>query len=175
MHALADLVEEHADELAELESLDNGKPVKFARCVDVAAHHRAPALLRGLAHEDRGRRRSRSPSPNMLATRGKEPVGVCGQIIPWNFPLLMAAWKVAPALAAGCTIVLKPAEQTPLTALRLGELALEAGHPRGRAERRHRRRRRPARRSSTTRASTRSPSPARRPSAARSARRPAAR
>src|SRR3712207_8565860 len=61
----------------------------------------------------------------------KEPVGVCGQIIPWNFPLLMAAWKVAPALAAGCTIVVKPAEQTPLTALRLGELALEAGLPEG--------------------------------------------
>src|SRR5919106_419447 len=61
----------------------------------------------------------------------KEPVGVCGQIIPWNFPLLMAAWKVAPALAAGCTVVLKPAEQTPLTALRLGELALEAGLPEG--------------------------------------------
>ena len=59
----------------------------------------------------------------------KEPVGVCGQIIPWNFPLLMAAWKISPALAAGCTTVLKPAEQTPLTALRLGELALEAGHP----------------------------------------------
>src|SRR3712207_2992100 len=61
----------------------------------------------------------------------KEPVGVCGQIIPWNFPLLMAAWKIAPALAAGCTVVLKPAEQTPLTALRLGELALEAGFPEG--------------------------------------------
>src|SRR3954466_3718513 len=61
----------------------------------------------------------------------KEPVGVCGQIVPWNFPLLMASWKVAPALAAGCTIVLKPAEQTPLSALRLGELALEAGIPEG--------------------------------------------
>ncbi len=69
--------------------------------------------------------------PNMHVYTRKEPVGVCGQIIPWNFPLLMAAWKVAPALAAGCTVVLKPAEQTPLTALRLGELALEAGIPPG--------------------------------------------
>src|SRR5204863_10153714 len=69
--------------------------------------------------------------PDMLCYTRKEPVGVCGQIIPWNFPLLMASWKVAPALAAGCTVVLKPAEQTPLTALRLGELALEAGLPEG--------------------------------------------
>src|SRR5205814_7834008 len=67
----------------------------------------------------------------MLCYSLREPVGVCGQIIPWNFPLLMTAWKVAPALAAGCTIVLKPAEQTPLTALRLGQLALEAGIPPG--------------------------------------------
>ena len=77
----------------------------------------------------------------MLVYTRKEPVGVAGQIIPWNFPLMMAAWKLAPALAAGCTVVLKPAEQTPLTALRLGELALEAGLPGGRRERRHRRRR----------------------------------
>ena len=77
----------------------------------------------------------------MLCYTRKEPVGVCGQIVPWNFPLLMACWKVAPALAAGCTIVLKPAEQTPLTALRLGELALEAGIPARRPERDHRRRR----------------------------------
>src|SRR5205085_3760613 len=69
--------------------------------------------------------------PGMHCYTRKEPVGVCGQIIPWNFPLLMAAWKVAPALAAGCTVVLKPAEQTPLTALRFGELALEAGIPPG--------------------------------------------
>ena len=69
--------------------------------------------------------------PGMHVYTRKEPVGVCGQIIPWNFPLLMASWKIAPALAAGCTVVLKPAEQTPLTALRLGELALEAGIPPG--------------------------------------------
>ena len=70
-------------------------------------------------------------APNMLCYTRREPVGVCGQIVPWNFPLLMAAWKLGPALAAGCTIVLKPAEQTPLTALRLGELALEVGFPPG--------------------------------------------
>src|SRR6185437_15411034 len=70
-------------------------------------------------------------APGMLCYTRREPVGVCGQIVPWNFPLLMACWKVAPALAAGCTIVLKPAEQTPLSALRLGELALEAGLPEG--------------------------------------------
>jgi acyl-CoA reductase-like NAD-dependent aldehyde dehydrogenase len=67
----------------------------------------------------------------MLAYTRKEPVGVCGQIIPWNFPLLMASWKLSPALATGCTVVLKPAEQTPLTALRVGELVLEAGFPEG--------------------------------------------
>src|SRR3954468_20646976 len=130
IYALAGLVESHADELAQLESLDNGKPVKFARGVDVAqtiTHLEYfagwPTKIEGdvipIAAED------------VLCYTQREPVGVCGQIIPWNFPLLMAAWKVAPALAAGCTIVLKPAEQTPLTALRLGELALEAGIPPG--------------------------------------------
>ena len=108
----------------------------------------------------------------MLVYTRKEPVGVCGQIIPWNFPLLMAIWKVAPALAAGCTTVLKPAEQTPLSALRLGELALEAGIPPG-CSTSSPATARPARRSSTTPASTRSRSPARPRSAARSARRPA--
>ncbi len=130
MHRLADLVEENGDELAELEALDNGKPLKFAKVVDVAstvAHFRYyagwPERLVGdvlPVHQD-----------GMLCYTRKEPVGVCGQIIPWNFPMLMAAWKLAPALAAGCTTVLKPAEQTPLSALRLGELALEAGIPPG--------------------------------------------
>jgi acyl-CoA reductase-like NAD-dependent aldehyde dehydrogenase len=128
--ALARLVEEHADELAQLESLDNGKPVKFAKAVDVAqtvAHLEYfsgwPTKIEGdvipIAAKD------------VLCYTQREPVGVAGQIIPWNFPLLMASWKVAPALAAGCTVVLKPAEQTPLSALRLGELALEAGIPPG--------------------------------------------
>jgi acyl-CoA reductase-like NAD-dependent aldehyde dehydrogenase len=128
--ALAALVDQHADELAQLESLDNGKPVKFARAVDVAstvAHLDYfagwPTKIEGAVVPVAAR--------DMHCYTEREPVGVCGQIIPWNFPLLMAAWKVAPALAAGCTIVLKPAEQTPLTALRLGELALEAGIPAG--------------------------------------------
>jgi acyl-CoA reductase-like NAD-dependent aldehyde dehydrogenase len=128
--ALADLVEAHADELAQLESLDNGKPVKFARYVDVAGSVAHLHYFAGWPSKIEG---DTIPiaTPNVLCYTRREPVGVCGQIIPWNFPLLMAAWKVAPALAAGCTIVLKPAEQTPLSALRLGELALEAGIPEG--------------------------------------------
>ena len=130
MHRLADLIEENADELARLESLDNGKPVKMAARVDVpsaVAHFRYyagwPTKIEGEVIP--------VTWPNVHVYTRKEPVGVCGQIIPWNFPLLMAAWKVAPALAAGCTVVLKPAEQTPLTAVRLGELAVEAGIPDG--------------------------------------------
>jgi acyl-CoA reductase-like NAD-dependent aldehyde dehydrogenase len=130
MTAFADLVEAHAAELAELESLDNGKPVKFARHVDVAGTIAHLHYFAGWPTKIEG---DTIPvaAPNVLCYTRREPVGVCGQIIPWNFPLLMAAWKVAPALAAGCTIVLKPAEQTPLTALRFGELALEAGIPEG--------------------------------------------
>jgi aldehyde dehydrogenase (NAD+) len=130
MLALADAVDDHADELAELESLDNGKPLKMARRVDV---HLAAEHLRYFAGWPTKIAGQTLPvaQPDMHCYTRMEPVGVCGQIIPWNFPLLMAAWKVAPALAAGCTIVLKPAEQTPLTGLRLGELALEAGIPEG--------------------------------------------
>jgi acyl-CoA reductase-like NAD-dependent aldehyde dehydrogenase len=130
MYRLADLVEANADELAELEALDNGKPVKLARIVDV---NQTVAWLRyfaGWAERIRGEVIPVA-QPDMHVYTRKEPVGVCGQIIPWNFPMLMAAWKLGPALAAGCTVVLKPAEQTPLTALRLGELALEAGIPGG--------------------------------------------
>jgi acyl-CoA reductase-like NAD-dependent aldehyde dehydrogenase len=130
MLRLADLVSDHADELAELESLDNGKPVKLAKAIDVAdtanwLRHYAgwPERLYGAVVP--------VAAPGMHVYTVKEPVGVCAQIIPWNFPLMMAAWKLGPALAAGCTVVLKPAEQTPLTALRLGELALEAGFPPG--------------------------------------------
>jgi acyl-CoA reductase-like NAD-dependent aldehyde dehydrogenase len=123
-------VEANAAELAELESLDNGKPLKLARVVDVAstaAHFRHFA---GWPERVFGNVVPLS-QPDMLCYTRKEPVGVCGQIVPWNFPLLMAAWKLGPALAAGCTAVLKPAEQTPLSPLRLGELALEAGFPPG--------------------------------------------
>jgi len=127
---LADAVDAHAEELAQIESLDNGKPVKLAQYVDVlgtAGHLRYfagwPTKIEGNVLP--------VTAPNMLCYTRREPVGVCAQIVPWNFPLLMTAWKIAPALAAGCTIVLKPAEQTPLSALRLGELALEVGFPPG--------------------------------------------
>jgi acyl-CoA reductase-like NAD-dependent aldehyde dehydrogenase len=130
MLRLADLIEGHADELAELESLDNGKPVKLARIVDVQQTVEHFRYYAGWPTKITGETLPVS-WPKALCYTLKDPVGVCGQIIPWNFPLLMAAWKVAPALAAGCTTVLKPAEQTPLTALRLGELALEAGLPEG--------------------------------------------
>jgi acyl-CoA reductase-like NAD-dependent aldehyde dehydrogenase len=130
INRLADLVEANAEELAQLEALDNGKPVKLAKLVDVAS---TVAQLRHFAGWPERVLGATIPvrQPDMLCYTRKEPVGVCAQIIPWNFPLLMAAWKLAPALAAGCTTVLKPAEQTPLTALRLGELALEAGIPPG--------------------------------------------
>jgi len=127
---LSQLIAENADELAELESLDNGKPVAYARQIDIpltVAHFR---YFAGWATKVEGETIPVS-APNMLCYTRKEPVGVCGQIIPWNFPLMMSSWKAAPALAAGCTVVLKPAEQTPLTALRLGDLALEAGFPPG--------------------------------------------
>jgi acyl-CoA reductase-like NAD-dependent aldehyde dehydrogenase len=128
--ALADALESHADELAEIESLDNGKPLKVARRVDV---HLAVEHFRYFAGWPTKITGEVLPvaTPNMHCYTRKEPVGVCAQIIPWNFPLLMSAWKLGPALAAGCTVVLKPAEQTPLSALRLGELALEAGLPEG--------------------------------------------
>lgn len=130
MNRLADLIEEHADQLAELESLDNGKPVKLARFVDV---NQTIAWFRHFAGWAERIHGEVIPvrQPDMHCYTRKEPVGVCGQIIPWNFPMLMAAWKLGPALAAGCTVVLKPAEQTPLSALRIGELALEAGIPAG--------------------------------------------
>jgi len=130
MIRLAGLVEAHADELAELESLDNGKPVKFARYVDLAGVLSHLHYYAGWCTKIEGGTLPVS-IPNMFAYTRREPVGVCGQIIPWNFPLLMLSWKIGPALATGCTIVLKPAEQTPLTALRIGELALEAGIPPG--------------------------------------------
>jgi acyl-CoA reductase-like NAD-dependent aldehyde dehydrogenase len=130
MLALADAVEEHADELAELESLDNGKPLKLAKRVDVPLTVEHLRYFAGWPTKIAGETLPVAQRDMHCYTR-REPVGVCAQIIPWNFPLLMSAWKIAPALAAGCTTVLKPAEQTPLTALRLGELALEAGLPEG--------------------------------------------
>jgi acyl-CoA reductase-like NAD-dependent aldehyde dehydrogenase len=130
MHALADAIEAHAEEIAQIESLDNGKPVGLAQYVDVNG---AVGHLRYFAGWPTKIEGGVLPvaAPNMHCYTRREPVGVCAQIIPWNFPLLMAAWKLGPALAAGCTIVLKPAEQTPLSALRVGELALEVGFPPG--------------------------------------------
>jgi acyl-CoA reductase-like NAD-dependent aldehyde dehydrogenase len=130
IHALADAMEARAEELAQIESLDNGKPVGLAQYVDVNG---AIGHLRYFAGWPTKIEGGVLPvaAPNMHCYTRREPVGVCGQIIPWNFPLLMAAWKLGPALAAGCTVVLKPAEQTPLSALRLGELALEVGFPPG--------------------------------------------
>jgi acyl-CoA reductase-like NAD-dependent aldehyde dehydrogenase len=130
MLALAQALDDHDQQLAEIESLDNGKPVGLAKYVDVRG---AAAHLRYFAGWPTKIEGGVLPvtAPNMLCYTRREPVGVCAQIIPWNFPLLMASWKLGPALAAGCTIVLKPAEQTPLSALRIGELALEVGFPPG--------------------------------------------
>lgn len=125
----ADLIDEHADELAALESLDNGKPLAQARAADIPGSAATFRYYAGWCTKIYG---ETNPSdPSMFNYTLREPVGVCGQIIPWNFPLSMASWKVAPALACGNTVILKPAEQTPLTALRLGELVLEAGLPDG--------------------------------------------
>jgi phenylacetaldehyde dehydrogenase len=127
---LADLIEEHADELAEIESLDNGKPRTVARAADVPLSVDCLRYMAGWATKVEGATIPISV-PGHVAWTLREPVGVVGQIIPWNFPLLMAAWKLGPALATGCTVVLKPAEQTPLSALRLAELVCEAGYPAG--------------------------------------------
>jgi phenylacetaldehyde dehydrogenase len=133
MWKLADLIEQHLEEFAQLESLDNGKPLKIARVADLPLVIETLRYYAGWATKIEGNTiplTLSSPS-KYLAYTVREPVGVVGQIIPWNFPLLMAAWKLGPALATGCTIVLKPAEQTPLTALLLGEMIQEAGFPEG--------------------------------------------
>ena len=132
---LADLIESHTEQFAQLESLDNGKPVTVARVADVPLAADLFRYMAGWATKIEGHTIPISvpytPDTRYLAYTLREPVGVVGQIIPWNFPLLMAAWKLGPALATGCTIVLKPAEQTPLSALLLGELICEAGFPDG--------------------------------------------
>jgi phenylacetaldehyde dehydrogenase len=132
---LADLLEQHADEFALLETLDNGKPLTISKAADVPLAADLFRYMAGWATKIEGNTIPISvpytPGARYLAYTLREPIGVVGQIIPWNFPLLMAAWKLGPALATGCTIILKPAEQTPLTALKLGELILEAGIPEG--------------------------------------------
>ena len=132
---LADLLEQHTEEFATLETLDNGKPLTVARAADVPLAVDMFRYMAGWATKLEGTTIPLSvpytPGAQYFAYTLREPVGVIGQIIPWNFPLLMAAWKLGPALAAGNTVVLKPAEQTPLSALRLGELIMEAGFPDG--------------------------------------------
>jgi phenylacetaldehyde dehydrogenase len=128
---IADLIERDLEELAELESLDNGKPFAVARVADLPLAVDMFRYMAGWATKITGSTLPLSLPGEFLSYTVREPVGVVGQIIPWNFPLLMAAWKIAPALAAGCTIVLKAAEQTPMTALRLAELINEAGVPDG--------------------------------------------
>jgi aldehyde dehydrogenase (NAD+) len=129
MNRLADLIEDEAEELAALETLDNGKPIGDARAADIPLVIDCLRYYAGWADKIQG---------NTIPIRGdyfcytrREPVGVVGQIIPWNFPALMAAWKWGPALAAGCTVVMKPAEQTPLSCLRMARLAQKAGIPDG--------------------------------------------
>ncbi len=132
---LADTMEAHADELAEIESLDQGKAVGMARHLDLVMAVDFVRYMAGWATKIDGRTVTPSvpylPDQTFTGWTRKEPVGVVGAIIPWNFPLLMAVWKIAPALAAGCTVVLKPAEETPLTALRLAELTEAVGVPPG--------------------------------------------
>ena len=129
LHRLAEAIERHADELAEIETRDNGKPIFESRQIDLPEVAAVFDYYAGWADKIEG---SVVPvaGPYHAYTR-REPVGVVGAITPWNFPLLLASWKIAPALACGCTVVLKPAEQTPLSALRLAELAAEAGLPPG--------------------------------------------
>jgi phenylacetaldehyde dehydrogenase len=132
---LSDLIEKHAEELAELESLDNGKTKFIASVVDVPNTRDYFRYMAGWATKLEGATFNTSiyagPGSRFHTYTLREPIGVVAQIIPWNFPLAMAAWKLGPALACGCTCVLKPAEQTPLSALRLGELITEAGFPPG--------------------------------------------
>lgn len=129
LNKLADLMEKNIDELARLESLDNGKPYAVAKAADLPLSIACFRYYAGWADKVQGR--TIPISGNYFCYTRLEPVGVVGQIIPWNFPLLMQAWKLAPALACGNTVVMKPAEQTPLTALRVSELICEAGFPAG--------------------------------------------
>lgn len=132
---LADLIEAHADELAELETMNNGKLLPWAHAIDVAGSAQWLRYMAGWATKIEGSTFEVSipfpPGTQYRTSTHRVPVGVVGAIVPWNFPLAMAMWKLAPALACGNTVVLKPAEETPLTVLRLAELALEAGLPPG--------------------------------------------
>jgi len=129
LYKLSQLIERDAAQLAELETRDNGKPIRESTYIDLPGVVENFEYFAGWSTKIEG---ETIPVPGQMFNYTlREPVGVCGQIIPWNFPLLMAAWKLAPALAAGNTVVLKPAEQTPVTALELAKLFQEAGFPEG--------------------------------------------
>ncbi|KAG6813494.1 hypothetical protein H0H92_010519 [Tricholoma furcatifolium] len=130
INKLADLIESNAQELAELEALNNGKPVRIARDFDIGDSVQCLRYYAGWADKIIGQSLEVDNRTKLAFTR-HDPIGVCGQIIPWNYPINMWAWKVAPALAVGCTIVMKPSELCPLTALKLSELVKEAGFPPG--------------------------------------------
>ena len=129
LYKLADLIEQNILELAQLESLDNGKPVTDSLNIDLPLVIACYRYYAGWADKIQGK--TIPINGSYFCYTRHEPIGVVGQIIPWNFPLLMQAWKLAPALATGNTVVLKTAEQTPLSALRIGELIVEAGFPPG--------------------------------------------
>ena len=129
LHRLADLIEKNADELARLETVDNGKPISVAKAVDVPKTVACYRYFAGWADKVQGK--TIPIDGDFFCYTRHEPIGVVGQIIPWNYPMLMQSWKLAPALATGNTVVMKPAEQTPLSALRIGELIVEAGFPEG--------------------------------------------
>jgi aldehyde dehydrogenase (NAD+) len=130
LYKLADLIEEHKEELARVETLDNGKPLRTHSLeVDLPQVIRVYRYYAGWADKISGK--TVPVEGNFFSYTKHEPVGIAGQVIPWNFPLMMQAWKFGPALAAGCTCILKPSKQTPLSALRVGELMLEAGFPPG--------------------------------------------
>ena len=129
MNKFADLIEKNTDELANLEALDNGKPAAIAKVADIPLVVNTLRYYAGWTDKIHGK--TIPVNGPYFAYTKEEPVGVCGQIIPWNFPAAMLAWKLGPALATGCTTVVKTAEQTPLSALRIGELAMEAGFPDG--------------------------------------------
>lgn len=131
IYKLGEAIDRHADELALIETLDNGKPLKASRNIDIPSSAEKLRYYAGWATKLHGTTADVSLPGDWHAYTLREPVGVAALIVPWNFPLMMAVSKIAPALAAGCTVILKPAEQTPLTALRLGELVQEVGFPPG--------------------------------------------
>lgn len=128
---IAEAIEANAAELAELETLDSGKPINTVLLGDIPATAEAFRYYAGWCTKVGGKTAALDTPGEFMATTWREPIGVVGQIIPWNYPLMLAGWKLAPALAAGCTVVLKPAEQTPLSALRLAEILCEVGLPPG--------------------------------------------